>query len=239
MLDVRDIQRLHFGHYTIPENIPGREIRFPMPGTQVVVTGFLIRHPRGNFLFDTGFGPTENETTRRYGTVRRDVVDALGSAGVSPAEVSAIANCHLHFDHGGGNVRFPGTTILVQKAELALARGTEHTIREDACDFPNARFEEIEGDADPLPGIRVIPTPGHTKGHQSLVVETKQGRVILAGQAQNFASEHALSAYARELAERGEPHGDYPEWMDRFAELDPWRVLFAHDLAMWERPVSG
>jgi glyoxylase-like metal-dependent hydrolase (beta-lactamase superfamily II) len=221
----------------MPSELPGgRPAPSELIGKQIVVTGFLIRHPRGLFLFDTGFGPTENETTRLLGTVRRDVVEALGRKGVATDDIAAIANCHLHFDHGGGNQSFPGTTILAQKAEIEAAHQEGHTFPEDVIDFPEATFEAIEGDADPLPGLRIIPTPGHTKGHQSLVVETRQGRVILAGQAQNFATDHAMAAFSRELALRGEPHADYPAWMDRFAELDPWRVLFAHDHAVWERP---
>lgn len=244
MIDAADIQRLHLGHYTMPAPAPGEAARDPkramemsrLSGQQIVITGFLIRHSRGPFLFDTGFGKTENETTRHLGTVRRDVVEALAAQQVKVAELKAIANCHLHFDHGGGNFNFPGTTILAQKAEIQLAHKEGHTFPEDVIDFPDARFEAIEGDAEPLPGIRIIPTPGHTAGHQSLVVETKQGRVILAGQAHNFTTDFALAAFARELAFRGEPHADYPAWMDRFAELDPWRVLFAHDYAIWERP---
>lgn len=242
MIDATDIQRLHLGHYTMPapgpeaHSDPVREamIRY-LTGKQIVITGFLIRHPRGLFLFDTGLGKTVNETTRHLGTVRRDVIEALSRKGVGADEIKAIANCHLHFDHGGGNFNFPGTTILAQMAEIELAQQEGHTFPEDVIDFPDANFEAIDGDADPLPGIRIIPTPGHTKGHQSLVVETKQGRVILAGQSQNFATDHALHAFARDLAKRGEPHADYPAWMDRFAELDPWRVLFAHDYAFWER----
>lgn len=237
VIDVGDIQRLHLGHYTVPAVFPdGRSAPEELSGKQVVITGFLIRHPRGLFLFDTGFGPTENETTRFLGTVRRDVVEALANEHVTTAEIKAIANCHLHFDHGGGNRRFPGTPIFVQRTELDAARGVDYTITEDVVDFPEARFETIDGDAEALPGLRIIPTPGHTPGHQSLVVETKQGRVILAGQAQNFTTDFAIAAFARELASRGEPHADYPAWMDRFAELDPWRVLFAHDYAIWERP---
>lgn len=237
MVDSAEIQRLHLGHYTVPATLPGgRPAPEGLTGKQVVITGFLIRHPDGLFLFDTGFGPTENETTRHLGTVRRDIVDALAAEHVRASEIQLIANCHLHFDHGGGNRRFPDTPIFVQRTELETATRGDYTINEDVVDFPKAKFEGIEGDAEPLPGIRIIPTPGHTEGHQSLVVETRQGRVILAGQAQNFTTDFAIAAFARELAARGEPHADYPPWMDRFAELDPWRVLFAHDYAIWERP---
>ncbi|MBI2324686.1 MAG: N-acyl homoserine lactonase family protein [Chloroflexi bacterium] len=234
MIDVSAIERLMLGHYTVPEDIAAR-VGPPLAGKQIAVTGFLIRHPQGPFVFDTGFGQGNDENTRHYTVVRRDVVAALAEKGVAARDVRAIANCHFHFNHGGGNHRFPGVTVLCQKAELENARAPDYTIASDVVDYPDARIETLEGDGDVAAGLRLIPTPGHTSGHQSLVVETRQGRIVLAGQAQNFASEHAISHYARALRQRGEPHADYPAWVDRFAELDPWRVLFAHDLAIWER----
>ena len=234
MIDARDIQRLMLGHYTVPADVAQR-VAPPLLGKQVVVTGFVIRHPQGPFVFDTGFGQGSDESTRHFTVVRRDVVEALAKDGIDAKDVKAIANCHMHFDHGGGNFRFPGTTVLAQKAEIENARKPNYTIAADVIDYPRARIETLDGDGEVAPGLRIIPTPGHTSGHQSLVVETKQGRVVLAGQAWNFTSEHAIAIYARELALRGEPHAEYPAWIDRFAELDPWRVLFAHDLAIWER----
>lgn len=235
MIEAADVQRLMLGHYTMPEDLAPR-VGSMLAGKQIVVTGFLIRHRQGPFLFDSGFGHGTDETSQRYQVVRYDVVDALAREGVKASEIKAIANCHLHFDHGGGNHRFPGTTVLAQRAEVDAVHGPGYTIQTDVIDYPNARFETLDGDGDIAPGLRLIPTPGHTKGHQSLVIETRQGRIVLSGQAAYSASEHALVTYARGLALRGEPHADYPAWMDRFAELDPWRVLFAHDLAIWERP---
>ena len=97
------------------------------------------------------------------------------------------------------------------------------------------------GDAPVWDGVRVIPTPGHTDGHQGLVVETRQGRVVLAGQAFNTASDYARARLAQELAAAGYPSiadasaAAAAPWMDVVQALDPWRVLFAHDLATWER----
>jgi len=167
----------------------------------------------------------------------------LAEAGVRAEDVRQIANCHFHSDHSGGNREFPGVPIFVQRAELAHLRTTpDYSHAPSVADFPGATLEEIDGDADPLPGVRIIPTPGHSPGHQSLVVETQAGRVILGGQAFNFSSDYARQRYSLELARRGEPHGPYPEWVARFQDLDPWRVYFAHDTAAWEwnadRPIG-
>lgn len=242
MIDARDIERLALGHYTITDELPAeliKRIGTLLVGKQVVVTGFLIRHPEGPFVFDTGFGASENEGTRVHRVARRDVAEALAEKGVRTTDVRAIANCHFHFDHGGGNRRFPGTTVLCQAAELENARKPDYTVPADVVDYPGARIETLRGEGVIAAGLRLIPTPGHSTGHQSLVVETKQGRVILAGQAQSFASEYAIAQYARSLRLRGEAHAEYPAWADTFAELDPWRVLFSHDLALWERPPAG
>lgn len=238
MIDARDIERLHLGHYTVTDELPAeliKRIGTVLLGKQILVSGFLIRHPQGPFVFDTGFGVGENAGTRAHRVVRRDVAEVLAERGVRAADVRAIANCHFHFDHGGGNHRFPRTTVLCQKAELENARKPDYTMPADVVDYPGARIETLEGEGVIAPGLTLIPTPGHSSGHQSLVVETQQGRVILAGQAQNFASEYAIAQYARSLRVGGEAHADYPAWVDRFADLDPWRVLFSHDLAVWER----
>jgi glyoxylase-like metal-dependent hydrolase (beta-lactamase superfamily II) len=89
-------------------------------------------------------------------------------------------NCHLHFDHCGGNPRLAGKPILVQDIELATARRGNYTF-EELLDFPGAAYEELTGEAEIWPGVWIIPTPGHTTGHQSLVLRQTDGTVVLAG----------------------------------------------------------
>jgi glyoxylase-like metal-dependent hydrolase (beta-lactamase superfamily II) len=85
--------------------------------------------------------------------------------------VSLVVNFHLHFDHCGGNPHFGGTPIVTQAVELSLGRGQDHTSPE-LVNFPGATYHELDGEAEIWPGAWVIPTPGHTAGHQSLVVRT-------------------------------------------------------------------
>lgn len=228
MLTRQDIVRLHLGHFTMPDDSR-------LPGARVVVTAFLIRHPQGLFLFDTGIGEGHEGAETMYRPERRSLDEALRDAGASVGDVRLVANCHLHFDHSGGNFRFGRVPIFAQAREVEAARAPDYTLPEKVVDFPDARFELLDGDAKPLPGLTIIPTPGHVPGHQSLVVETQEGRVILAGQAMNEATEYGRAHFAWQLEQAGRPHQPYPEWVDRFARYDPWRVLFAHDVAIWER----
>jgi N-acyl homoserine lactone hydrolase len=228
------IQPIHTGHYTMPADGD----RFP--GERVVVTAFVIEHPKGVFLFDTGFSPEPRKMVDLYKPVyMRPIAEALRAAGHGITDVKLIANCHFHADHAGGNRHFTRTPIFVQKRELAHARQeNDYTHLPHVADFPGAAIEEIDGEAEPWPGIRIVPTPGHSPGHQSLVVDTKKGRVVLAGQALNFSSDYARHQYSHELALAGDEHAPYPEWISRFHELDPVRVHFAHDRAIWERDVA-
>lgn len=223
MLDATDIVRLPLGHFTAP---PAHHLA----GKPIVVTAFLIRHPRGLFLFDTGIGTGNEEAEARYRPVRRPLAGAIARAGARLDDVRLLANCHLHFDHAGWNRLFPRVPIFAQRREHEAAFRPDYTITEAVAGFEGARFELIEGDAEVLPGLRLVPTPGHTDGHQSLIVETRQGRVILAGQAFNAASDYAVAAYESRLE-----GATVPAWVRRFESLDPWRILFAHDLAVWAR----
>jgi glyoxylase-like metal-dependent hydrolase (beta-lactamase superfamily II) len=225
------IRPLHTGHYTMPPS----DTRFP--DDRIIVRAFLIEHPQGLFLMDTGFSAADTRAVGAFAPVNiRPIRSVLAENGVQADDVRLIANCHFHSDHSGGNHEFPGVPIFVQRAEVAHLRATpDYTHAPSVADFSGAVLEEIDGDAEPFRGIRIIPTPGHSPGHQSLVVETKEGRVILGGQAFNFTSDYARQRYSLELALRGQPHGPYPEWVARFQDLDPWRVYFAHDTAVWER----
>ena len=168
------VTRLLVGGFLAPEAIA--------PGERVVVNSWLVRHPEATVLIDTGFGAHLPEAdVREMRITRKPIVEALSEIGVEPSAVDLVINCHLHADHAGGNVQFRGTPIIVQPDELAAARGSDYSIPED-IDLDGGRWEQREGEHDPLPGIRIIPTTGHSPGHQAVCVETDAGRLLLAGQ---------------------------------------------------------
>jgi glyoxylase-like metal-dependent hydrolase (beta-lactamase superfamily II) len=226
-----DVRRLHLGHFTVPLDVDDHR-----KGQKIVVVAYLIRHPDGLLLFDTGIGEGHPKAEAIYRPVRRPLGETLASVGVKPRDVRMIVNCHLHFDHSGGNYRFPGTPIFAQRVELEAANQPDYTIPEVVADFPGAAFELLDGEAEPLTGVRIVPTPGHVDGHQSLVVDTTAGHVFIAGQAFNEASAFAHAQYAWTLRTAGtdESLPPIPDWISRIQEFDPKRVVFAHDLAVWE-----
>lgn len=234
MLRARDVVRIHQGHYTVPLEFPPNP---HLQGAAIVVTSFLVRHPDGPILLDTGFALGHAKAEALFHPVVRDFDDALREMAVKPTEVRAIANCHLHIDHSGNNFRFPGTPIFLQKAERDAAGTTlDYSLPEKTIAFPGAKLEVLDGEEGEIaPGVRVIPTPGHTDGHQSFVVETQEGRIVIAGQAFNEASDYTRALLAWRLDRDRLPHPAYAPWVARLQELDPWRVTFAHDLAVWER----
>ena len=195
-----------------------------------------MEHPRARILFDTGLSPVDEATRERYrprGTPPEVVLAALD---LSPGDVDVVVNCHLHADHAGGNDRFPDTPIYIQRAEIDLAEAGDHTFPEYAYDFDGADLRVIDGEVEVVPGVRIVPTPGHTAGHQGLVVDTDIGAVLLAGQAFDAASQFGFAAFSHRLAAAGlDAIGESPGWMARVHELDPIRTYFAHDLLVHER----
>lgn len=92
------VRRLNLGFFVRPAH----EVGGPEPRVEPVL-GYLVRRPEGILLFDTGLGAADEGTEAHYRPHRRDLTKALAAAGVTPDEISLVINCHLHFDHCGGN----------------------------------------------------------------------------------------------------------------------------------------
>lgn len=207
---IEDVRRIPLGTFTRPTEETGGAPRGE------VVNGYLVRHDAGYVLLDTGMGRGDDGTEAWYQPQRIDLRDALATAGVRLDELTLVANCHLHFDHCGGNPLLGPTPVLCQRDELATAQAGGYTF-EHLLD--GVRYELLDGESEPLPGLHVVPTPGHVAGHESLVVECADGSVVLAGQSHEHAADWSTD----------DPGG----WMARLQSFDPKRVVFAHDDEEW------
>jgi N-acyl homoserine lactone hydrolase len=152
-------------------------------GSEVVFDGatwpgfvHTIDHPDGLVLVDTGMIDSTPELDEEWHPTPHPLPTELVE------RVAVVVNTHLHFDHCGGNRLFAGRLpIHVQRLELEDARTEDdYTIRE-WVDFPGAGYVEHDGEAEILAGVRLVPAPGHTRGHQIVVVETDEGPVVLGG----------------------------------------------------------
>ena len=195
-----------------------------------------VIHRDGVFLFDTGVGIGNAEVDETFSPRVTPIEDALARHGIAIADVTGVANCHLHFDHSGQNVRLPpGVPIFVQEREWRMVHEPDYTIAE-WIDAPHLSYEVLDGETEVAPGLRLVPTPGHAPGHQSLVIETPEGIVVLAGQAVRSRAEWDGGTDETVSGLPGAPDREaYVRSTDRLRFLDPIRVHFAHDAAIWQR----
>jgi N-acyl homoserine lactone hydrolase len=200
------------------------------------VLRLVVVHPQGLVLFDTGIG-TDPEIDQHYRPSRVALPNALRQAGAHIDEVTVVANCHLHFDHCGGNPELSGRPIYTQRVELATARTDRTYTLPSLIDPDDVNYEVISGTTEILPGLFLMPTPGHTDGHQSLIVRQPSGTVVVAGQLQISVAAYESDLSAWEAVQSGalEPSGSASIWMDALQRFDPKCVMFAHDDKTWTK----
>jgi N-acyl homoserine lactone hydrolase len=154
-------------------------------GERMPVYVHVVDHPDGRVLVDTGMTqlhPAVDDMDPRL--IPRSEQD-----GLDPDEVDVVVNTHLHFDHCGGNHLFAGKPVYVQRAELDDARTLDdYTIRE-WVEAPGVDYVPVDGTHELMPGVRLVPTPGHTPGSQVVVVETGARTVVIAGDTAVFHDE--------------------------------------------------
>jgi N-acyl homoserine lactone hydrolase len=165
-----EVKRLHLASVRGPD------------GLEWPVHGFVVTHPDGAVLVDTGVGGPD-QLLSDWRVVNRSVADALAGLDMTPGDIDLVINTHLHFDHCGQNAVFKHAAFYVQRSEVIRAERESRELFE-WFGFMNARFELLDGDAEVVPGLAVITTPGHTVGHQSVVIHAADGASdVLIGDA--------------------------------------------------------
>jgi N-acyl homoserine lactone hydrolase len=200
-----------------------------LAGRPGLVMAYAVRHPEGVLLFDTGIGLGNDEISRWLHARIERLPSLLAERDIHPGDVLAIANSHLHIDHCGQNLAFPDRPIYAQANEYEATRAEDYTIPE-WVDFPGARYELLHGERELLPGVRLVPTPGHSPGHQSMLIEAVAGRVAIVGQAVYTRAEWEGSDDPDVSGLDGAWSTDrYRRSRDLLRAFEPDQVLFGHD----------
>jgi len=165
---------------------------------------YLIRHGNEWMLWDSGYPDSlvdkpEGIVGPRSRALRsRTLVSQLAEIGVAPDQVSRLAFSHSHGDHVGNGNLFTAATLYMQKAEYDAAFGSEPAkygfVPATYDRLRSNRVVQLEGDFDVFGdgSVRILSTPGHTPGHQSLLVRLPQtGAVVLSGDAAHFEENFA------------------------------------------------
>ncbi|HET9416893.1 MAG TPA: MBL fold metallo-hydrolase [Candidatus Limnocylindria bacterium] len=145
-------------------------------GERMPIYVHVIDHPDGRVLVDTGMTedhPLLADMEPRLRPLHEQDFD-IGS-------IDMVVNTHLHGDHCGGNRLFAGKPIYVQRQELEDARSQDDYSIREWIDPPGVQYTPVEGELELLPGIRLVPAPGHTRGIQIVVVDTGERPTIIAG----------------------------------------------------------
>jgi len=201
---------------------------------------FLIRHPRGILLWDTGLGDKIAQTPGGFAIngirLYEDVTlqAQLQKLELTPDDISYVAFSHLHFDHVGNANSFANVTWIINKTELEAALGPNPPFGDDASTISahdRGKMRLIDGDFDVFGDgtVRILKMPGHTPGHQALALRlSKAGVVLLSGDLYHTRDNRRLGRIPRVNTSRSDTLAS----MDRFERLVTYlhaRVIVQHD----------
>jgi len=217
-------------------------IRLPIPS-------YLIEHPKGIALFDTGMHPDcQHDPSARVGAriaglfafdyqPGEEIAARLTALDRDPAKIDLIINSHFHFDHVGGNGLIPNATMIVQRREWDAGMEPDTAARHgyNPRDFDlGHKLRLIDGEHDVFGDGSVVclPTYGHTPGHQSLKLRLTGGDIVLAADSCYFCRTLRERRLPRFVHDRDAMHAS----LDRLAALEAAgaRIFFGHDPEFWE-----
>ncbi|MGI8827712.1 MAG: N-acyl homoserine lactonase family protein [Chloroflexota bacterium] len=219
-----------------PEDDSHRRVLLPIPA-------LLIQGVR-TILIDTGCPPVvagnddglhdayDVDLDWIHPRVREDErIDVqLAKAGLQIQDLDLVICTHFHFDHAGGNALFAGhVPIAAQEAEVLATQDQEYM---PVWDAPGLQFEIVRGDWSPMPGVEMLHTPGHTPGHQSVLLRLDEQPWLFTVDAV-YTEEHwrrgKLGAVTDVAAARASI-----ERIRSISASEDARLIFGHDFSQWE-----
>jgi N-acyl homoserine lactone hydrolase len=182
-------------------------------GERMPIYVHVIDHPDARVLVDTGMTDLHPLLADMEPRLR-----PLSEQDFDVASIDIVVNTHLHGDHCGGNHLFAGTPIYVQRLELDAAHREADYLRE-WVDAPGVEYVPVDGELELLPGLRLLPAPGHTAGSQVVVVETAGRPIVIGGDMAVWFGELDEPSTEGQLLVRALE----PELVWLAHEHEPWR----------------
>lgn len=211
---------------------------------------YLIKGEEHCVLVDTG-GSDETWAAEHHTRIIRpdaeDPIQALKRFGLAPEDIRYVVNTHLHWDHCFNNDRFPNARIYVQEKELEYAENplpAHYKFYEaPALGFTpkwmlaRDQIVPVTGEYNLLPGIRLVPLPGHTPGFQGVLVDTTQGTYMIASDTIGLISNYIGKAPQQRIAS-----GIYCSLADSYNSLETIYqmadfILPGHDPVVFDHAV--
>jgi N-acyl homoserine lactone hydrolase len=208
-----------------------------MPEYQIPIVCYLVQTEDGrNLLIDSGLPEIipEEASDFQNGT---DVIERLGSLGLTPDDIDTVISTHYDVDHAGRHAAFTKAQYVVQRAHhLDAASNPRYAAIRSEWDQPVERIRLVDGDTELLPGLTLIETGGHVPGHQSVLIRLpRTGAVLLTVDAVPFAD-----GFTRDAQDDGS-NPDAEAIRASTIKLLDWvereqigLVIFGHDAAQWE-----
>ena len=207
----------------------------------VVDPCFLIRHPKGILLWDTGLSyklkglaPVQNGIFELQ--VGKGLIDQLATIHVAPSDVTYLAFSHMHFDHTGNANAFASATWILNEHEIAWAGAMPPPSGVDPDSFDvhrAAKTQPIDGDYDVFGDgtVQILKTPGHTPGHSVLEIHLrKSGLVILSGDLYHSRENRRFKRVPRINVERADTLASMDR-IERIVKNTRARFIIQHDEA--------
>ncbi|MFB0614324.1 N-acyl homoserine lactonase family protein [Aurantiacibacter poecillastricola] len=216
------IHRLDVGEVALPEWHPRASDKVAR------IFAYAIEHPDGIFLFDCGCADDNPVINDLYRPQIRPLTSLLAEVRLSIADVRAVVLSHLHFDHCGQLRLFRGSPTYVQRAEVIAAEKPGYTVP-DWADIPKNDARIVDGDEWIADGLELVSTPGHTPGHQSLIVRGGGQTTIVGGQCSYCAKAFFSSVVEPDNLFEPRSASDAAQSIEKLRSYDPDRILLAHD----------
>jgi glyoxylase-like metal-dependent hydrolase (beta-lactamase superfamily II) len=147
---------------------------------------FYLEGPREKILVDTGISAAEMKRVAKFVTQVEDITPfekSLAKYDLTPEDIDIVIQTHLHSDHCMNTRKCKNARVIVQEAELNFAL-SPHPLYAGVYQkqwYAGINFETVNGDKEIVPGVSVVSLPGHTKGSQGVMVDTRKGKCIIAG----------------------------------------------------------